>query len=111
MRQWLDRDFDSETKARFWRYGTRIPLDSNAFYRNLEFGRGLRGKMGVGTNRINKYDRDGDQGLANYILSRVEGDDLSVCISYDSRNNSNCCPDCADVLSANGLRVRRRWRQ
>ena len=80
----------------------------DAFYRNLEFGTGgLRGLMGVGTNRMNKYTVGmATQGLANYILSHVEGDDLKVCISYDSRNNSKqFARIAADVLSANGLHV------
>ena len=108
-RQWLDGDFDSETKAKVLALRDTDPVGfEDAFYRNLEFGTGgLRGKMGVGTNRINKYTIGmATQGLANYILSRVEGDDLSVCISYDSRNNSELFAQiAADVLSANGLHV------
>jgi phosphoglucomutase len=108
-RQWLDGDFDSETKAKVLELRDTDPVGfEDAFYRNLEFGTGgLRGKMGVGTNRINKYTIGmATQGLANYILSRVEGDDLSVCISYDSRNNSELFAQiAADVLSANGLHV------
>lgn len=108
-RQWLDGDFDPETKAKVLALRDTDPVGfEDAFYRNLEFGTGgLRGKMGVGTNRINKYTIGmATQGLANYILSRVEGDDLSVCISYDSRNNSELFAQiAADVLSANGLRV------
>ena len=80
----------------------------DAFYRNLEFGTGgLRGLMGVGTNRMNKYTVGmATQGLANYILKHVEGDDIRVCISYDSRNNSKLFAKItADVLSANGLHV------
>lgn len=108
-RQWLDGDFDPETKAKVLALRDTDPVGfEDAFYRNLEFGTGgLRGKMGVGTNRINKYTIGmATQGLANYILSRVEGDDLSVCISYDSRNNSELFAQiAADVLSANGLHV------
>ena len=63
--------------------------------------------MGVGTNRMNKYTVGmASQGLANYILSHVEGEDLRVCISYDSRNNSKLFAKiAADVFSANGLHV------
>ena len=80
----------------------------DAFYRNLEFGTGgLRGIMGVGTNRMNKYTVGmATQGLANYILKNVSGDDLSVVISYDSRNNSKeFARIAADVMSANGINV------
>ena len=108
-RQWLDGYFDSETKAKVLALRDTDPVGfEDAFYRNLEFGTGgLRGKMGVGTTRINRSTIGmATQGLANYILSRVEGDDLSVCISYDSRNNSELFAQiAADVLSANGLHV------
>ena len=86
----------------------------DAFYKNLEFGTGgLRGIMGVGTNRMNKYTVGmATQGLANYILknagsiSGIDKDDLKVVISYDSRNNSkDFAKITADVLSANGLHV------
>ena len=80
----------------------------DAFYKNLEFGTGgLRGIMGVGTNRMNRYTVGmATQGLANYILSHCEGDDLRVVISYDSRNNSKeFARITADVLSANGIHV------
>lgn len=108
-RQWLDGDFDPETKAKVLELRNTDPVGfEDAFYRNLEFGTGgLRGKMGVGTNRMNKYTVGmATQGLANYILTHVQGDDLSVCISYDSRNNSKLFARIvADVLSANGLHV------
>lgn len=107
--QWLTGEFDSETKNEVQKLidGDPIALE-DAFYKNLEFGTGgLRGVMGVGTNRMNKYTVGmATQGLANYILSHVSGDDLKVCISYDSRNNSRMFAQItADVLSANGLHV------
>ncbi|MDD6151568.1 MAG: phospho-sugar mutase [Bacteroidales bacterium] len=107
--KWLEGDFDQETKMQVLRLRNEDPAGfEDAFYRNLEFGTGgLRGLMGVGTNRMNKYTVGmATQGLANYILSHVEGDDLKVCISYDSRNNSKqFARIAADVLSANGLHV------
>lgn len=108
-RHWLEGDFDPETKCKVLELRNNDPAGfEDAFYRNLEFGTGgLRGLMGVGTNRMNKYTVGmATQGLANYILGHVKGDDLRVCISYDSRNNSKLFARItADVLSANGLHV------
>ena len=106
---WLTGDFDPQTKTRIIELRNNDPAGfEDAFYRNLEFGTGgLRGIMGVGTNRMNKYTVGmATQGLANYILKHVEGDDISVCISYDSRNNSKeFARITADVMSANGIDV------
>ena len=106
---WLDVDFDQETKMKVLQLRNSDPAGfEDAFYKNLEFGTGgLRGIMGVGTNRMNKYTVGmATQGLANYILSHCEGDDLKVCISYDSRNNSKeFAKIAAEVLSANGINV------
>lgn len=106
---WLDGDFDHETKMKVRQMMGGDPAElEDAFYKNLEFGTGgLRGIMGVGTNRMNKYTVGmATQGLANYILSHYEGDDPKVCISYDSRNNSKeFAKITADVLSANGIHV------
>ena len=107
--QWLDGDFDPMTKGQIIELRNEDPAGfEDAFYRNLEFGTGgLRGIMGVGTNRMNKYTVGmATQGLANYILSHVEDTDIRVCISYDSRNNSKqFARITADVLSANGIHV------
>ncbi len=89
--RWLTGDFDPETKGKIIELRNNDPAGfEDAFYKNLEFGTGgLRGLMGVGTNRMNKYTVGmATQGLANYILKKCVGDDLRVCISYDSRNNS-----------------------
>lgn len=106
---WLEGDFDHETKMKIRQLRTEDPAAfEDAFYKNLEFGTGgLRGIMGVGTNRMNKYTVGmATQGLANYILSHCQGDDLKVCISYDSRNNSKeFARIAADVLSVNGIHV------
>ena len=108
-KQWLEGDFDPETKCKIIELRNNDPAGfEDAFYRNLEFGTGgLRGIMGVGTNRMNRYTVGmATQGLANYIKSHVEGEDLKVCISYDSRNNSKeFAKITADVLCANGLHV------
>ena len=105
---WLDGNFDEETKAEVRKLMETDPVAlEDAFYRNLEFGTGgLRGIMGVGTNRMNKYTVGmATQGLANYIKAHVEGP-RSVCISHDSRNNSRLFAEIsADVLSNNGIKV------
>ena len=104
---WLEGDYDSETKEEVRRLSADPAALEDAFYRNLEFGTGgLRGVMGVGTNRMNKYTVGmATQGLANYIIKNVPGE-RSVCISFDSRNHSaEFAKITADVLSANGIHV------
>ena len=109
VQDWLTGDFDPETKCQIISLKNNDPAAlEDAFYKNLEFGTGgLRGIMGVGTNRMNKYTVGmATQGLANYILSHCEGDDLKVCISFDSRNHSKeFAKIAADVMSANGIHV------
>ncbi|MCQ2166093.1 MAG: phospho-sugar mutase, partial [Bacteroidales bacterium] len=106
---WLSGNFDSETKEEVRKLMEGDPaLLEDAFYRNLEFGTGgLRGIMGVGTNRMNKYVVGmATQGLANYILKNVKREGLSVCISFDSRNHSEeFAKISAEILAANGLDV------
>ena len=108
VKSWLEGNFDAETKAEVKKLQETDPVGlEDAFYRNLEFGTGgLRGIMGVGTNRMNKYTVGmATQGLANYIKEHVEGA-ASVCISHDSRNNSRLFAEIsADVLSNNGIHV------
>ena len=105
---WIEGNFDPETKCKVLELRNSDPKEfEDAFYRNLEFGTGgLRGIMGVGTNRMNKYTVGmATQGLANYISRHVEGP-KSVCISYDSRNNSKLFAKIsAEVLSNNGIHV------
>ena len=104
---WLDGDFDAATKAAVRELQKDPAALEDAFYRNLEFGTGgLRGTMGVGTNRMNRYTVGmATQGLANYMKANVSGP-LSVCVSFDSRNNSHdFARIVADVLSANGIKV------
>ena len=109
VQNWLDGDFDQATKMQILKLRAEDPAAlEDAFYKDLEFGTGgLRGIMGVGTNRMNKYTVGmATQGLANYILQHYDGDDPRVVISYDSRNNSkDFARIAADVLSANGIHV------
>ena len=105
---WLTGNFDDQTKAEVKHLMDTDPVAlEDAFYRNLEFGTGgLRGIMGAGTNRMNKYTVGmATQGLANYIKAHVQGE-ASVCISHDSRNNSRLFAEIsAQVLSNNGIKV------
>ena len=108
VQSWLDGNFDEATKAEILALQENdLTALEDAFYRNLEFGTGgLRGIMGVGTNRMNKYTVGmATQGLANYMKANLEGP-LSVCISFDSRNNSpEFAQITANVLAANGIHV------
>ena len=106
--KWLNGNFDAETKAEVKHLmdTDQVALE-DAFYRTLEFGTGgLRGIMGAGTNRMNKYTVGmATQGLANYVKAHVDGP-KSVCISYDARNNSALFARIsADVLANNGIMV------
>lgn len=105
---WLAEAFDEET-----RNAVQTLIDSNSpdledsFYRELEFGTGgMRGVMGVGTNRLNKYTLgQATQGLANYLHQQFSGE-IKVAIAYDVRNNSKEFGKIvADVLTGNGIKV------
>ncbi len=104
---WLNDDYDADTKAQIKEYLQNNPDElTEAFYRELEFGTGgLRGIMGVGTNRMNKYTVGAaTQGLANYLKQQFPNQEISVAIAFDSRNNSAYFADItADVLSASGI--------
>lgn len=108
--KWLDGNYDAETKAIVKSYLENEPTALiDAFYKDLEFGTGgLRGVMGAGTNRMNKYTvGSATQGLANY-LKRMFADcnEIKAVIAHDSRNNSRYFTEVtADVLSANGIKV------
>ncbi|MGX9985643.1 phospho-sugar mutase [Soonwooa purpurea] len=106
---WLTDIFDAETREK-----VQELIDANAsdledsFYRELEFGTGgMRGIMGVGTNRLNKYTLgQATQGLANYLHQQFPNQDIKVAIAYDVRNNSKEFGKLvADVLTANGIKV------
>ncbi len=106
---WLSERFDAETRAQVQQMIDQDPDGlTDAFYRDLEFGTGgLRGIMGVGTNRMNKYTVGmATQGLANYLLNTFPGASLKAAIAYDVRNNSrDFAGITASVLSANGIEV------
>jgi phosphoglucomutase len=109
-KQWLTGSFDSETKAAVQAMMDTNPVElTDSFYRDLEFGTGgLRGIMGVGTNRMNKYTVGmATQGLANYLKLMFPAlKPIKMAISHDSRNNSKYFARIvAEVLSANGFTV------
>lgn len=105
---WLTGDFDSATKEEITRLQKENPGElADAFYRNLEFGTGgLRGIMGAGTNRMNKYTVGmATQGYANYLKKCFNGD-VKVAIAHDCRNNSRFFAEtAAHVFAANGIKV------
>lgn len=106
--QWLNGSFDQATKDEIIRQQAESPEELNeAFYKNLEFGTGgLRGVMGAGTNRINKYTIGmATQGYANYLKQAIPGE-IRVTIAHDSRNNSRVFAEItAKVMAANGIKV------
>ena len=108
--KWLIGNFDEETKTQVKRMLEEDErLLEDCFYKDLEFGTGgLRGKIGVGTNRMNIYTVGrATQGLANYLKdSFADRDRISVAIAYDSRHFSRVfAQSAANILSANGIYV------
>ena len=109
-KEWLTPAFDEETRKE-----VQAMLDNedktaliDAFYQSLEFGTGgLRGIMGAGTNRMNKYIVGmATQGFANYILKAFPGKQCSVVVGHDCRNNGRMFAETvADIFSANGIKV------
>ncbi len=109
-RSWLQGNYDKETKEQVAHLIEKDPASLiDAFYKDLEFGTGgLRGIMGVGTNRMNKYTVGmATQGLANYLKKEFAGkNQIKAAIAYDNRNNSTFFAQVsANVLSANGIKV------
>ena len=106
---WLSGNFDQATKDEIRKLQDENPSElADAFYRNLEFGTGgLRGLMGVGTNRMNKYTVGmATQGYANYLKQSFPNREISVAIAHDSRNNSRFFAETtANVFAANGVKV------
>ncbi len=110
INQWLSSEYDGGTVAQVQKL-----IDENqetelldSFYKELEFGTGgLRGIMGVGSNRMNKYTiGKATQGLANYLKKQFPNQQIKVAVSYDSRNNSQAFGHLvADVFSANDIQV------
>lgn len=106
---WLKPSFDEQTQKEI---KDMLEKDSDelkeSFYKDLEFGTGgMRGIMGVGTNRINKYTLGKNtQGLSDYLRKQFQDEDLRVAIAYDCRNNSKeLAQVVANVFSANGIHV------
>jgi phosphoglucomutase len=106
---WLNGNYDAQTKATITDLQQNNPDElADAFYRNLEFGTGgLRGLMGVGTNRVNKYTIGmATQGFANYLKKTYQGQEIKIAIAHDSRNNSRFFAETtANVFAANGIKV------
>ena len=108
-KQWLSPTFDSETQTEIQNLLTNNPDDlADRFYKDMEFGTGgMRGVMGAGTNRINKYTLGrATQGLSNYLIENVKKAQLSVIIAFDCRHNSKkFAKVVADIFSANNIKV------
>lgn len=105
---WLNGNYDDETKAAIKQMQLNNQEElAESFYQNLEFGTGgLRGIMGVGTNRMNRYTVGmATQGLANYLKKNSDGE-IKVVVGHDSRNNSRFFAETvANVFAANGIKV------
>lgn len=108
-KQWLTPTFDAETQREIQNLiETNKAELADCFYKDMEFGTGgMRGVMGAGTNRINKYTLGrATQGLSNYLIENVTKEQISVVIAYDCRHNSKkFAKIVADVLSANNIKV------
>ena len=105
--KWLDGNYDAETKKQ-----VKYLMDNDmkelveSFYKDLEFGTGgLRGVMGVGTNRMNIYTVGAaTQGLSNYLKRNFAGEEIRVVVGHDSRNNSRMFAErVADIFASNGF--------
>ena len=106
---WLDGHYDEETKKQV-KYLMENDMKElvESFYKDLEFGTGgLRGIMGVGTNRMNVYTVGAaTQGLSNYLKRTFAGEQVRVAVAHDSRNNSRMFAErVADIFASNGFRV------
>ncbi|QTE23641.1 phospho-sugar mutase [Polaribacter cellanae] len=108
-KKWLSPTFDIETQQEIQQLVSSNSSDlADRFYKDMEFGTGgMRGIMGAGTNRINKYTLGrATQGLSNYLNKNVQNEQLKVAIAYDCRHNSKkFAKIVADVLSANNMKV------
>ena len=109
VKTWQSDFFDADTKKEIEELQNNNTEElKDRFYKNLEFGTGgMRGVMGVGTNRINKYTLGKNtQGLSNYLKKVYAGEELKVVIAYDCRHNSDTlAKTVAEVFSANGIKV------
>ena len=106
---WLTPTFDAETHTEIQHLIDKNPSNlADRFYKDMEFGTGgMRGTMGAGTNRINKYTLGrATQGLSNYLNKNIKKQQLKVAIAYDCRHNSKkFAKIVAEVLSANNIKV------
>src|SRR3954454_16973293 len=106
---WLNGNYDQDTKNALQQLQQNNPDElTDAFYRSLEFGTGgLRGIMGVGTNRVNKYTIGmATQGFAYYLKKTYGNKEIKMVIGHDSRNNSRFFAETtANVFAANGIKV------
>ncbi len=106
---WLNGNYDDQTKDEIRKLQNENPDElTESFYRSLEFGTGgLRGIMGVGTNRVNKYTVGmATQGFANYLKKTYGDKEIKVVIGHDSRNNSRFFAETtANVFAANGIKA------
>ena len=110
INQWLQGSYDEGTKKEIQQLLDEKKYTdlTDAFYRDLEFGTGgLRGIMGAGSNRVNKYTiGTATQGLSNYLKKTYPNEQIKVAIAHDSRNNADFfAKTTADVFSANGIHV------
>lgn len=110
INKWVDGNYDVATKAEIKALmdNNQIEALTDAFYKDLEFGTGgMRGLMGVGTNRVNKYTLGAaTQGLSNYLKTVYGEKEIKVALTHDNRNNAEVFAQVvADVFSANGIRV------
>eukprot|EP00036_Acanthoecidae_sp_10tr_P010790 CAMPEP_0182924238 /NCGR_PEP_ID=MMETSP0105_2-20130417/5927_1 /TAXON_ID=81532 ORGANISM="Acanthoeca-like sp., Strain 10tr" /NCGR_SAMPLE_ID=MMETSP0105_2 /ASSEMBLY_ACC=CAM_ASM_000205 /LENGTH=170 /DNA_ID=CAMNT_0025062001 /DNA_START=32 /DNA_END=541 /DNA_ORIENTATION=- len=107
---WLQGNYDKDSKQTIENLLKNEEFEelTDAFYKDLEFGTGgLRGIMGVGSNRVNKYTFGvATQGLSNFLKKTYPNEELKVAIAHDCRNNSDTLAKVvADVFSANGIKV------
>lgn len=109
VNSWLTPTFDNDTQEQIKHMIASDPKGlEESFYKDLEFGTGgMRGVMGIGTNKINKYTLGKNtQGLSNYLKATFPGESIKVAIAYDCRHNSKTFGKVvADVFSANGIQV------
>jgi len=108
--QWLNGDYDEQTKKEIQKKLDAEQYEelTEAFYKDLEFGTGgMRGIMGIGSNRVNKYTLGkATQGFSNFLKHNYPGQQVKVAIAHDCRNNSETLAQVvADVFSANGIKV------
>ena len=107
--KWLSDSYDEETRKRVKYLIDNDPKElTESFYKDLEFGTGgLRGIMGVGTNRMNVYTVGmATQGLSNYLKKAFPDEPIRVAVGHDSRNNSRLFAErVADIFAANGFKV------